>query len=161
MNKSVIVYGPQGCGKTHWKERIARHLGLQFIVDEWDGQKAMSHDTLYLTANPEHAKHWRYSRGVSFAEVAQQINDAIPRTQWFTPDVLPEHHGAYETTDIENDTLVLHCHGCQWWNGSYWGGYGLTPDESARRFPKGYKSDYQVNYWRGLAEEPIVTPGAV
>jgi hypothetical protein len=32
-NKSVIVFGPQGCGKTVNGERLAQHFGLPTIVD--------------------------------------------------------------------------------------------------------------------------------
>lgn len=32
---SIIVCGPQGCGKTHFRAEIARHFGAALIVDGW------------------------------------------------------------------------------------------------------------------------------
>lgn len=32
---SIVVYGPQGCGKTRNARRIAKWLSLTTIVDEW------------------------------------------------------------------------------------------------------------------------------
>lgn len=50
MNKSVIVYGPQRCGKTRAAQRIAKHFGLSRIVDDWDGrERPQLTGTLYLT----------------------------------------------------------------------------------------------------------------
>lgn len=34
MNQSVIIYGPQGCGKTVNAQRLMRHFGLREVVDE-------------------------------------------------------------------------------------------------------------------------------
>ncbi|HET6807226.1 MAG TPA: AAA family ATPase [Frateuria sp.] len=50
MNKSVIVFGPPGCGKTRAAQRIAKHFGLSRIVDGWDGrERPQLIGTLYLT----------------------------------------------------------------------------------------------------------------
>jgi hypothetical protein len=49
MNKSVIVYGPQGCGKTLNAQRIAKHFGLTRIEDDYDGSRFRATGTLYLT----------------------------------------------------------------------------------------------------------------
>ena len=49
MKKSVIVCGPQGCGKTRNKEAIANALGLSTIVDDWvPGMDIHAHNTLML-----------------------------------------------------------------------------------------------------------------
>ena len=32
---SIIVYGPQACGKTTNAEALAKHFGLNKIHDEW------------------------------------------------------------------------------------------------------------------------------
>jgi len=37
MNRSVVVYGPQRCGKTRNAEALRRHFGLNRVVDDWDG----------------------------------------------------------------------------------------------------------------------------
>lgn len=35
MNRSVIVFGPQGCGKGLAAQQIARAFGLGDVIDEW------------------------------------------------------------------------------------------------------------------------------
>ncbi len=50
MNKSYVVYGPQGCGKTRNAKRIAKALGLNAILDDFDGKQPLPRtDTLALT----------------------------------------------------------------------------------------------------------------
>lgn len=36
MNRSVIVWGPPGCGKTTNKEKLKRHFGLGKVLDGAD-----------------------------------------------------------------------------------------------------------------------------
>ncbi len=49
MEKSVIVYGPQGCGKTTHAHELAGHFGVTNIVDDaLDGQRLEVTDHLYL-----------------------------------------------------------------------------------------------------------------
>lgn len=69
MNKSWIVYGPQGCGKTRNAKAIAKGLGLSQIHDGWDGSKQTfsTMDTLHLTNElPAWAKENR--RVLAYAE---------------------------------------------------------------------------------------------
>lgn len=48
--RSVIVYGPEGCGKTRDASRIAEALGLSKIKDDWHRDAPIeAADTLYLT----------------------------------------------------------------------------------------------------------------
>jgi DNA replication protein DnaC len=51
MNKSWIVYGPGGSGKTLHRHAIAKALALNFIIEEWEGRKETfePHNTLHLT----------------------------------------------------------------------------------------------------------------
>jgi len=53
MEKSIVVYGPQGCGKSRHAKRIAAHFHLTKIVGEDDallpGKKFIKSGTLYLT----------------------------------------------------------------------------------------------------------------
>ncbi len=47
---SVIVYGPQGCGKTRNAEILKKHFGVNHIIDGWQrNMKAPSFDHLILT----------------------------------------------------------------------------------------------------------------
>lgn len=63
MNKSIVIYGPQGTGKTLNAERIAKHFNLGRII-ELDGFKdetrisADPMDVLFLT-NTTPAPHLR------------------------------------------------------------------------------------------------------
>ena len=50
-NRSVVVYGPQGCGKTTHAAALAAHVGLTTIHDEGDidPRRLRPYGTLYLT----------------------------------------------------------------------------------------------------------------
>lgn len=50
MNRSVIVFGPAGCGKTANAEALRQHFGMDRIVDGWNGSDAIpAHGALVLT----------------------------------------------------------------------------------------------------------------
>lgn len=56
--KSVIVHGPQGCGKTRNAEALRKHFRLSQIVDEFEtlrrANELRPEGTLYLAVhNPE------------------------------------------------------------------------------------------------------------
>lgn len=52
MSKSVVVFGPKGCGKTRHKDRIAQHFNLTNIVDDWTPAfSKIEKDTLYLACD--------------------------------------------------------------------------------------------------------------
>lgn len=78
MNRSYIVHGPTGCGKTRNAERIAAALGLSKVQDNWTptGQVFEPFDTLYLTASngpwPDQARHV-----LSFSEAMGRVPDAV------------------------------------------------------------------------------------
>ncbi|QOJ24085.1 MAG: AAA family ATPase [Gammaproteobacteria bacterium] len=46
---SVIIYGPQGCGKTSNAKALAQHLGVGNIKDNWKPGDKLPEDTLALT----------------------------------------------------------------------------------------------------------------
>lgn len=50
-NKPLIIYGPEGCGKTRYAQVLARHFGKEIIIDDWSGHnpKTATLDALYLT----------------------------------------------------------------------------------------------------------------
>ncbi|HBN9515511.1 TPA: hypothetical protein L3889_000516 [Pseudomonas aeruginosa] len=78
MNRSYIVHGPTGCGKTRNAERMAAALGLTKVQDNWNpmDQVFEPFDTLYLTASegpwPDQARHV-----LSFAEAMGRVPDAV------------------------------------------------------------------------------------
>lgn len=54
---SIVVYGPQGCGKTRAAQALAKHFGLDTIVDDADSvpsphQFKSTPGHLYLTHQP-------------------------------------------------------------------------------------------------------------
>jgi MoxR-like ATPase len=48
---SVLVYGPQGCGKTQNAKRLARHFGVSIIIDGegLPDRLLKTQDALFLT----------------------------------------------------------------------------------------------------------------
>ena len=47
---TVIVYGPQACGKTRSSAKLAAHFGVSVIVDDWDPRlHALVPGALHLT----------------------------------------------------------------------------------------------------------------
>lgn len=53
MNQSIIINGPTMCGKTYHAKALAKHFGLNNIVelDEQHKKEINPLDTLYLTFN--------------------------------------------------------------------------------------------------------------
>lgn len=49
---SVIIYGPQGCGKSMHKELIRNHYGLTNVLDDYSLNQELPDDTLALTNDP-------------------------------------------------------------------------------------------------------------
>lgn len=47
--QSVVVYGPQGCGKSMKAPELLQQFGCVEIVDEWDGQTNLHPGQLALT----------------------------------------------------------------------------------------------------------------
>lgn len=53
MNKSYVIHGPAGCGKSTNAHRIKKSFGLSHVVDDWNwGMPAQRFGHLYLTNQP-------------------------------------------------------------------------------------------------------------
>jgi energy-coupling factor transporter ATP-binding protein EcfA2 len=52
QNQGIVVYGPQGSGKSTHASALARHYGKTRIVDEWEPGAPVRDDTLALTSVP-------------------------------------------------------------------------------------------------------------
>lgn len=69
MTASVVIHGPQGCGKTINGHRLARHFGLKHVVDDCEQwNKPLATDTLFLTHEEPPPNVHRVLRVLSFAE---------------------------------------------------------------------------------------------
>lgn len=73
--QSIVVYGPQGVGKTHHAKAIAKALGLTFIVEEFHYTRAGNlypkQDSL-LICNCPPPMYWR-GPVLTFAEAMQRV----------------------------------------------------------------------------------------
>jgi hypothetical protein len=49
MKNSVVVYGPQGCGKTSNAEALLKRFGKKHLIDGWDGLSRLDDNVLALT----------------------------------------------------------------------------------------------------------------
>jgi energy-coupling factor transporter ATP-binding protein EcfA2 len=69
--KSVLVHGPQGCGKSTHAQSIAMALGLSNVLDDWQAGAAVPLlDTLVLT-NAENPKWYFQGRVMTFDQAMQ------------------------------------------------------------------------------------------
>lgn len=49
MSNTIVIHGPQGCGKTRSAEALAKHFGCSHIVDDWNGRDKVAPGALVLT----------------------------------------------------------------------------------------------------------------
>lgn len=76
--QSILVYGPQGCGKSKNSEIIKKYFGLKKKCDGWCAHgrsRSFMHDTLLLTT-PDVYKSARESlhiKAFSYDAVMKQI----------------------------------------------------------------------------------------
>jgi hypothetical protein len=77
--QSIIVIGPQACGKTHNAEQIARHYRLPEIIDEGKVSGGLRQvqpqatGVLYLTNKPP-PKNFGHIQLVQFDQIARALN---------------------------------------------------------------------------------------
>ena len=87
------------------------------------------------------------------AEASDPVVDGIPMTEWFPPEVKPEHIGVYKTKIMrpaghgDNHVEVGYSH----WNGTAWGPQFDTAKEAEAAVGS---ATFPIEYhWRGLAAE--------
>ena len=39
MSNTVLIHGPQGCGKTRNAQALAEHFGCSKVVDDWQADQ--------------------------------------------------------------------------------------------------------------------------
>jgi hypothetical protein len=107
MCATVVIHGPQGCGKTRRAQALARHFGCERIVDDWDGVSELQPDVLALTS-ADSIRPLPDSRVIAF-DVAEMS------LQWSaTPD--PTHDCAalsdpQPAQSLQQDLWLLY----KWW----------------------------------------------
>ena len=71
---TIIVSGPQGCGKTTVSASLARRLGCTEIVDDWDGRSRLPVNSLALTSEPiSSLSRYNQARTISFHEALSRL----------------------------------------------------------------------------------------
>lgn len=73
---SLVIYGPQGCGKTQHAVALAKHFGLNIIYDGWHfGERIPLMNVMALT-NAEPQPEYAGLRVLSFDEAMRQVRAA-------------------------------------------------------------------------------------
>lgn len=115
MNKSIVVYGPQGCGKTLFAAELMAHLGLRHLVDDAQvtlraiGENPL--DTLFLTnARPDWAAEQDDPRVRDFYTLLQPaglLYDArLVRRDALEGTFIHPHLPAYEDTSRDEEDIT-------------------------------------------------------
>lgn len=53
MSETIVIHGPQGCGKTVHAAALAAAFGCTKIIDEWNGADPLLPGVLALTNAPQ------------------------------------------------------------------------------------------------------------
>ena len=83
MSKTVIVYGPQGCGKTLNAEKLRKYFGCTHVVELDEQRRRQLHDgALHLTHEDPatlRAIGWRIDgvKTFSYAEASRFIGNLL------------------------------------------------------------------------------------
>lgn len=52
MNKSIVIFGNSGCGKTMHLSTFVKEFKPDYVMDNWDGKQTLKNYTLALTNVP-------------------------------------------------------------------------------------------------------------
>lgn len=134
MNKSVIVYGPQDCGKTTNGERLRRHFNLAEIHEglperirkkfrEEPSIDIASVGVLYLT---DYTREQLIAEGVIDAAARRvfSFEEAMAQIPPTTVTTLETRAAAHHLVDV--------CHGASF-NAGWWNGKEFNPLDEVRR----------------------------
>lgn len=147
MAKSIIISGVPS-GKTRFAQRIADYFGLK-IVPGVQGTWYEEGHIYFREPSKLHPDSDDNAR--SFQSVADEINAAIPLTDWQSGP--PPMVGEYDTLSTQDINPVWR----RWWNGESW---SYAWRESYEQFQcnmmaSRLQSPHWRPEWRGLSSEPI------
>ena len=138
--KSVIVYGPQGCGKTRNADALVKHFGVRESVDLEEslirGSQLKQTGVLYLTSRtPEELISDgfidRDARRVFSFDEAMRMMEPVDTKDWMDIDVNDEP--IQGELSRAGTMLTMICHGASlkagWWSG---GKYQMNPLDEVR-----------------------------
>jgi len=57
MSNTVLIHGPQGCGKTRNAQALAEHFGCSKVVEDWNGRDPIAAGSLVLTNRDDWKAH--------------------------------------------------------------------------------------------------------
>ncbi len=105
MNRSIVIYGPQGCGKTRNAEAIAAFYGLKVMGDyEFRRRQTIPTGGLYLCVSGD--QHTFAGRRISYDDAIKAMGGHV--TQWFNTDTHPPvHKGRYEVRRVDGENLGM------------------------------------------------------
>lgn len=66
---TVVITGPQGCGKSNHGEALARHYGKVAVIDDWTIGTPIPSDAIALTSETRLINAIRYKNAMSAAGI--------------------------------------------------------------------------------------------
>ncbi|MBV8666760.1 MAG: hypothetical protein JO269_09775 [Burkholderiaceae bacterium] len=160
MTPSIIIYGSPDCDMERYAERIARH----FKAEKMLRLKHKESSDIRFYRGFSYKPALIFFEGIpnkddlngelchSFSEVAEQINDAIPRTERFDggQDIFPSRIGEYNASILKDPDAK------RFWNGVCFScSYYDCEDETRKAYCRTIPSSDMNIFWRGLSEEPV------
>lgn len=86
MKKMIVIYGPQGCGKTICTKLLAKHYGATKVADGWipvSGQEGIAKDDVILVLTNRSfvdLKEIGINDPIHFADALRAVNREMEST---------------------------------------------------------------------------------
>ena len=69
---SIVIHGPQACGKTRNAVALAKHFGCSSIIDDWRGAPLPANALALTNVPPKSPETMLGMRVLSFVDAMQQ-----------------------------------------------------------------------------------------
>lgn len=76
---TVVIYGPEGCGKSRHAAALAAHYGKSTVVDDWTPGQPLPANALALTTEPNQAGAIPFDVAMREAGLSANPPASIPR----------------------------------------------------------------------------------